>query len=89
LKSSQSPRRVTKTIYQVDLVTAQRVKTLGRRNAKPTATERSWKNTSNMSTHQSTTNATNRERSRRDTGDGDAEEAAGQCEGCMRDILWD
>jgi hypothetical protein len=43
-------------------------------------------NTSNLSTHQSMTNATNRERSRRDTGDGDAEEAAGQREGCVRDI---
>ena len=38
----------TKTIYRDDLVTAQGVKTLGRRNAKPTATERSWKNTSNI-----------------------------------------
>jgi hypothetical protein len=86
----------TKTIYQDDLVTAQGVKTLGRRNAKPTATERSWKNTSNMPTHQSTTNATNRERSRRiarmlekDGRNGDAEKAAGRCEGCLRDISWD
>ena len=38
---------------------AQGVKTLGRRNAKPTATEKLWKNTSNMSTYQSTKNATN------------------------------
>jgi hypothetical protein len=38
----------TKTIYQDDLVTAQGVKTLGRRNAKPTATEKLWKNTSNI-----------------------------------------
>ena len=48
-----------KTIYQDDLVTAQGVKTLGRRNAKTTTTERSWKNTSNMK------NDTNRGRSRR------------------------
>jgi hypothetical protein len=32
----------------------QRVKTLGRRNAKPTATERSWKTTSNTSSRQRT-----------------------------------
>jgi hypothetical protein len=38
----------TKTIYQDDLVTAQEVKTLGRRNAKPTAPEKLWKNTSNI-----------------------------------------
>ncbi|OKO97887.1 hypothetical protein PENSUB_9813 [Penicillium subrubescens] len=37
-KSSQSRRmKAMKTIYQDDLVTAQGVKTLGRRNAKPTA----------------------------------------------------
>lgn len=42
------------------------------------------------------TNATNRERSRRmvwmpewEGRDGDTEEAAGHCEGQMRDILWD
>jgi hypothetical protein len=48
IPSTKNKHSLTKTIYQDDLVTAQEVKTLGRRNAKPTATERSWKNTSNI-----------------------------------------
>jgi hypothetical protein len=58
----------TKPTSQDDLATAQGAKTLGKRNAKPTAIERLRKNTSNMSTHQSTANTTNRERSRRKVG---------------------
>jgi hypothetical protein len=74
----------TKTICQDDLATAQAVKTLGRRNAKPRAYREVMDDY--IQHVDPTTNATNRERSRRmwiperEGRGGDTGEAAGQCE---------
>jgi hypothetical protein len=68
------------------------VKTLGRRNDKPKANREVEEEY--IQYVKPTTNATNRERSRRmwipgESRDGDAKEAAGQYEGALRDISWD
>jgi hypothetical protein len=77
----------TKAIYQDDLVTAQGVKTLGRRNAKPTA----YREVEEDYIQQPRTPPIENEAG----GCGYQRwiagmwGAAGQCEGDLRDISWD